>query len=613
MAERRLGDVPGIDDIVPIAATLPYEDVSILEVNGIGEITAGEIGLGDLATSYYSDPFAIRPDSGSDSGDNGSSPPPSQNLQVSGGTGVPSQYVGSTGTGGVGSVETGGTVAAPSAPVDGFDEEQLANAAAIAQVGRELGATDRDIQTALMASLVETQLRNLDYGDRDSVGLFQQRDAWGSFEDRMDPAKSARMFFLGGGAGQEGLLDIPNRESRPMGDLAQDVQVSAFPERYAEREAEAERIMASLRGGGGTTTSGSYEGKDPYDLTEVDGKTVNYLTAAALDAAKAEFGGELSLMQGSYNAGGVAASGGTHDGGGVIDLSVPSGDWAGAMTALRKIGFAAWVRNVPGYGQAGSGAHIHAALIGDKTLSPQAQTQIQSYLNNDDGLAGSRPDDGPREFVNNRFTWGDAQAALDAQVEDDLGDVETGGKIVASAQTFLGVPHKWGGKGYDGVDGTGFVRSVYEQIGVSVPEDPSELAYMADPIDIEKARPGDLVSWGNGQFGILAEGGYVLEANAPGSVVQLSAIPENSNPFAVPYRSLLNTPAQSAAPAPYRPPAITYAAPVAGPAPTTPGVRTGGYNPAAPDAAPHQGMNSGGSKPKPPKPTTTKQPMDELY
>lgn len=611
MAERRLGDVPGIDDIVPIAATLPYEDVSILEVNGIGEITAGEIGLGDLATSYYSDPFAIRPDMGSDSGDSPAGGGGSQNQQVSGGTGVSSQYVGSTGsTGGVGSVETGGTITAPSGPVEGFDEEQLANAAVIAQVGRELGATDRDIQTALMASLVETQLRNLDYGDRDSVGLFQQRDAWGSFEDRMDPAKSARMFFLGGGAGQEGLLDIPNRESRPMGDLAQDVQVSAFPERYAEREAEAARIMASLAGGG-TTTSGSYKGKDPYDLTEVDGKTVNYLTAAALDAAKAEFGGDLTLMQGSHNAGGVAASGGTHDGGGVIDLSVPNGDWAGAMTALRKIGFAAWVRNVPGYGQAGSGAHIHAVLIGDKTLSAQAQTQIQSYLNNDDGLVGSRPDDGPREFVNNRFTWGDA---LESQVEDDLGDVETGGRIVGAGKTFLGVPHKWGGRGYDGVDGAGFVRSVYEQIGVSVPEDVSELAYMADPIDIEQARPGDLIAWGNGQFGILAEDGYVLEANGPGTVVQLSSIPENSDPWAVPYRSLLQTPAQSAAPAPYRPPAITYPAPVAGPAPTTPGVRTGGYNPAAPDAAPHQGMNSGGSKPKPPKPpTTTKKPPADLF
>ena len=127
-------------------------------------------------------------------------------------------------------------------------------------------------------------------------------------------------------------------------------------------------------------------------------------TAAALQAASNEAGTDWRILQGSFSSD-VAASGSTHSGGGVIDIAPTNGDWEGAVTALRKIGFAAWVRNVPGHGYAGSGEHIHAVLMGDEQLSDQAAIQVQSYLNNDNGLAGSAPDDGPRQFVNNRFSW----------------------------------------------------------------------------------------------------------------------------------------------------------------------------------------------------------------
>ena len=111
-------------------------------------------------------------------------------------------------------------------------------------------------------------------------------------------------------------------------------------------------------------------------------------------------------MQGSFSDD-VAASGSTHAGGGVVDIAPTNGDWDGAVAALRKIGFAAWIRNEPGHGYAGSGVHIHAILMGDEQMSDQAAIQVQSYLNNDNGLAGSAPDDGPRQFVNNRFSWED--------------------------------------------------------------------------------------------------------------------------------------------------------------------------------------------------------------
>jgi hypothetical protein len=129
-----------------------------------------------------------------------------------------------------------------------WSQEQLSNAAVIAKVGRQLGASARDIQIAIMAAIVESGLRNLNYGDRDSIGMFQQRDAWGSRAARLDPYSSARMFFLGGNAGQRGLLDFANRDQMGMGQAAQAVQVSAFPDRYDQHKSEAAGLLGKIGG-----------------------------------------------------------------------------------------------------------------------------------------------------------------------------------------------------------------------------------------------------------------------------------------------------------------------------------------------------------------------------
>ena len=534
-----------------------------------------------------------------------------------------------------------------------WTEEQRQNAAIIQQVGRSLGATDRDIQTAIMAAIVESGLRNLNYGDRDSIGMFQQRDAWGTAQARLNPYQSARMFFLGGNSGQRGLLDLTNRNSLSMGEAAQAVQVSAYPDRYGQQQAAAAALLGNLGGtpvppetpgevtlgsvpgieesaqapigtpvqptttevdglgavtadetgigaltfdqagdalgpltfdgatpaqpsapsgseapqngsdggsggasapqatpgnftpgssamqdlmietapsapaGPGEVFAGSFAGVNPYDLTQWDGKTVDYLTAAALEAAKQEFGSDFHMMQGSHNEGGVAASGGTHDGGGVVDLSVPNGDWEGAVTALRKIGFAAWVRNVDGYGQAGSGAHIHAVLMDNEQLSPQAQVQVNSYLNNDDGLVGSRPDDSTREYVNNRFTWGDAQALSDQKAARE--QRQGNGAAVRRAMKLVGLPHKWGGKDYDGLDGEGLVRMVYEQDGMKLPKHITDMLRMSQPIDEGDMVEGDMIAWdqhpewGTPHIGVYMGSGLFAEVR-PGGQVQVSEL-----------------------------------------------------------------------------------------
>ncbi|NIP92993.1 MAG: M23 family metallopeptidase [Akkermansiaceae bacterium] len=130
-----------------------------------------------------------------------------------------------------------------------LSNEQRRNAQTIIRVGQSLGASQRDILIALMTAMQESRLRNLRYGHLDSVGLFQQRNAWGSFAARTNPERSARMFFTGGSQGQPGLFDIHNRDRMSLTRAAQAVQRSAFPTAYAKHE----KVARHLLGTGGNT------------------------------------------------------------------------------------------------------------------------------------------------------------------------------------------------------------------------------------------------------------------------------------------------------------------------------------------------------------------------
>lgn len=131
-----------------------------------------------------------------------------------------------------------------------LDAEQAANAALIISIGRQLGISDRGIATALATSMVESWLRNLDWGDRDSLGLFQQRPStgWGTAEQIRDADRSIRVFYGGpsdpNGSATRGLLDVAGWESLTFGAAAQAVQISAFPDRYGQWEAQAYQWLA---------------------------------------------------------------------------------------------------------------------------------------------------------------------------------------------------------------------------------------------------------------------------------------------------------------------------------------------------------------------------------
>ncbi|PUB20865.1 peptidase M23-like protein [Promicromonospora sp. AC04] len=157
---------------------------------------------------------------------------------------------------------TGGT------PVS-LDRTQLRHAATIISTGSRTQGVGRDgILIALMAALTESHLRMLANPgaypdstthphdgtgqDHDSLGMFQMRPAagWGTVAQLMDPAYQASAFF-GGPTGPNhgsprGLLDIPDWQQLPKGAAAQAVEVSAYPDRYAQYEPVARAILEKL-------------------------------------------------------------------------------------------------------------------------------------------------------------------------------------------------------------------------------------------------------------------------------------------------------------------------------------------------------------------------------
>ena len=127
-----------------------------------------------------------------------------------------------------------------------------ANAQVIISVGRSLGVPDYGIVIALAAAEQESGLQNLSYGDRDSVGLFQQRPSagWGTVAQLTTPSYAAALFYGGphnpNKGKTRGLLDIPGWQSMTVTQAAQAVQISAAPNAYAKWEAPARALLAQL-------------------------------------------------------------------------------------------------------------------------------------------------------------------------------------------------------------------------------------------------------------------------------------------------------------------------------------------------------------------------------
>lgn len=128
----------------------------------------------------------------------------------------------------------------PASTVVALNAPQRENAGIIIDVARELGVSDYGIVIALATAMQESSLRNIDHGDRDSVGLFQQRPSqgWGERDDLMKRRHATYLFFKGT-PDAPGLLDIRGWSSMTVTRAAQAVQVSAHPDAYAKWEKSA--------------------------------------------------------------------------------------------------------------------------------------------------------------------------------------------------------------------------------------------------------------------------------------------------------------------------------------------------------------------------------------
>ncbi|WP_329553669.1 C40 family peptidase [Streptomyces sp. NBC_00696] len=127
--------------------------------------------------------------------------------------------------------------------VAGLDDpaEQVPNAKTVQATGVAMNIPARGQIVALATALQESGLRNLAYGDRDSLGLFQQRPSqgWGTANEILDPVHSATKFY-------EALEKVSGWQSLSVTQAAQAVQRSGFPEAYAKWEPLATALQQAI-------------------------------------------------------------------------------------------------------------------------------------------------------------------------------------------------------------------------------------------------------------------------------------------------------------------------------------------------------------------------------
>ncbi len=133
------------------------------------------------------------------------------------------------------------------AKVDGYtvemSTEQAENASIIAAVAERRGLPARAISIAIATAYQESKLRNLDSGDRDSVGLFQQRPSqgWGTVKQIRNPYYATNAFY-------DALVKVDGYQYMEITKAAQEVQRSAFPDAYAAHERDGRTIASAMSG-----------------------------------------------------------------------------------------------------------------------------------------------------------------------------------------------------------------------------------------------------------------------------------------------------------------------------------------------------------------------------
>ena len=159
-------------------------------------------------------------------------------LVVTGGSQAPAAVAGSV---------TTCTLHASGGSTAELGPEQVRNARMMISVGKALHVPPRGWVVAISAAMQESNLVNVDYGDRDSLGLLQQRPSqgWGSPAEVTTPTYAIRAFYGGprSPTPNSGLLDLDGWQRMPVWQAAQSVQRSAYPFLYAQHEPTASALV----------------------------------------------------------------------------------------------------------------------------------------------------------------------------------------------------------------------------------------------------------------------------------------------------------------------------------------------------------------------------------
>ncbi|MCW2833493.1 MAG: hypothetical protein JWN68_1446 [Nocardioides sp.] len=195
--------------------------------------------------------------------------------------------------------------------------EQAENAALITAIAVQRGLPARAASIALATAYQESDIINLDYGDRDSVGLFQQRPSqgWGTIEEIQDPAYSAHAFY-------DALVEIDGYETMEITEAAQAVQRSAYPDAYADHEDDARAIASALTGNSPRAFWCETSGDADEASDRLDDAGLVKRAAVVREELGSVFG---SLSLGGFQPGGVSSghmSGSAHYEGRAIDVFV---------------------------------------------------------------------------------------------------------------------------------------------------------------------------------------------------------------------------------------------------------------------------------------------------
>lgn len=174
-----------------------------------------------------------------------------------------------------------------------LSEDQRSTVAQIIQIGKERELPPRAWQVAIQAGMTESGLRSLDYGDRDSLGIFQMRPSmgWGTPAQVMDPTYAINKFY-------DVLEEVPDWERQRPGESAQDVERSAFPDRYHRWEPMAAHLIGNVGLVADPTGCGEGTGLLVPAPSRQAGEAINFALA---QQGKPYQWGALTTHQNSYD------------------------------------------------------------------------------------------------------------------------------------------------------------------------------------------------------------------------------------------------------------------------------------------------------------------------